>query len=133
VLDYFRQSYVQDPARLAECIENMRRLGRERVKGLCDLMLRWVRDLMLVRAMGEDAPLVNVDQAEAAQRFCQNLPRADLHVMVDLIEEARALTGRNVHVGLLFTALAQALARAMQGRRARLYVPLPEAGLPHAA
>ena len=138
VLDYFRQAYMQNPARLSELTEDIRRLGRERVKGLLELMLRWVRDLLLVRTLGMEAPLVNVDQAEAAQRFCTNVPQADLGAMVDLIEEARELAGRNVHVGLLLTALAQALGRAMQGRSkgslsARLYVPLPEASLPRAA
>jgi DNA polymerase-3 subunit delta' len=134
VLDYFRQAYNQDPVKLASLTEDMRRLGREHVKELLGLMLRWVRDLLLVRTLGpEEAPLVNVDQAEAAKQFAQNLPRADLEAMTDLIEEARALVGRNVHLGLLLTALAQALGRAMQGRSARLYVPLPEAGLPHAA
>ena len=134
VLDFFRQSYSQNPTRLAQLTEEIRRLGRERLKGLFDLMLRWVRDLLLVRTLGPaDAPLVNVDQAEAAHRFCQNLPQADLNAMVDLVETARELAGRNVHRGLLLQALAHALGRAMQGRRARLYVPLPEASLPHAA
>jgi DNA polymerase-3 subunit delta' len=134
VLDFFRQAYTQDATRLAELSEEIRRLGRERVKGLMDLMLRWVRDLLLVRSLGrEEAPLVNVDQAEAAARFCENLPQADLGAMTELIEEARRLVGRNVNLGLLLTALAQALGHAMQGRSARLYVPLPEAGLPHAA
>ena len=53
--------------------------------------------------------------------------------MARLIEEARRLAGRNVNLGLLLTALAQALGRAMRGRSARLYVPLPEAGLSRAA
>ena len=134
VLDFFRQAYTQDATRLAEGVEEIRRLGRERAKGLLDLMLRWVRDLLLVRTLGpEEAPLVNVDQAEAAERFCENLPQADLEAMARLIEEARRLAGRNVNLGLLLTALAQALGRAMRGRSARLYVPLPEAGLSRAA
>ena len=128
VLDYLRLAYTQDAGRLPDLVEEIGRLGRERVKGLLRLMLRWLRDLVLYRAIGSDAPLVNVDQAEAARRFCENVPEADLDAMIDLTEEAVQMAGRNVHLGLLLTALAQALGRAMRGRHdGRLYVALPDA------
>ncbi len=134
VLRFFRQAYLQNAAALSGVVEEVQQLGRERVKGVLELMLRWIRDLVLVRAMGAEAPLVNVDQAEAARRFCQNVPEADLEAMVALVEEAHVLAERNVHLGLLVTALAQALGRAMHGPHSgRLYVPLPEANLTAAA
>ncbi|HET6568233.1 MAG TPA: DNA polymerase III subunit delta', partial [Rhodothermales bacterium] len=72
-------------------------------------------------------PLVNVDQREAVERFCTNIPDADLEGMVLLVEQAIELVERNVHQMLIVTALAQRLHDAMRGARARrLYEPLVE-------
>ena len=134
VLDYFRAAYTQKVEPLNRCIQELQKQGRERVKSVLRLMLRWVRDLLLYRTMGEDAPLVNVDQREAVARFCGNLPDADLEGMVGLVEEAVELAERNVRVPLLLTALSHSLTRAMRGRDVDgLYVPLSEAELRAAA
>lgn len=133
VLDYFRAAYSQKVESLDRCIQELQNQGRERVKSVLRLMLRWIRDLMLYRTLGEEAPLVNVDQADTVARFCSNLPDADLEGMVTLVEEAMQLTERNVRVRLVLMALSQSLARAMRGHDpGSLYVPLPEAEL-HAA
>jgi len=130
VLDYFRAAYAQKVDPLNRCVQELQKQGRERVKSVLRLMLRWVRDLILYRTMGEEAPLVNVDQAEAVARFCENLPDADLERMVGLMEEAMELTERNVRVSLILMSLAQCLAQAMRGQNARsLYVPLSDAEL----
>jgi len=130
VLDYFRAAYTQKVESLTSCVQNLSNQGREQVKIVLQLMLRWVRDLLLYRSMGEEAALVNVDQKEAVARFCKNLPDADLEGMVGLVEEAIYLTERNVQVSLVLTALAQSLGKAMRGGTVdSLYVPLPEAEL----
>jgi DNA polymerase-3 subunit delta' len=130
VLDFFRAAYTQKVEALDRCIQELQKQGRERVKNVLRLMLRWIRDLLLYRTMEEDAPLVNVDQAEAVARFCDNLPHADLEGMVGLVEEAVELAERNVRVSLLLTALAHGLARAMRGHEVEaLYVSLSEAEL----
>lgn len=130
VLDFFRTAYSGSIDKLVDQIDQIARLGRDQVKGVLDLMLRWIRDVILFRTMGEEAPIVNVDQAEALGRFRENLPNADLQAMVLLVEEAIDLVERNVHVGLTLTVLAQALGRALRGPHdGRLYVPLAEAHL----
>jgi len=130
VLDYFRAAYSQRVEALDRCIQELQTQGRERVKTVLRLMLRWIRDLLLYRTMGDDAPLVNVDQEEAVARFCGNLPDADLEGMVALVEGAMELAERNVRVPLILTALAHGLAQAMRGREVEaLYVPLSEAEL----
>jgi len=130
VLDFFRAAYTQRIDPLDDLINRISSMGRERVKGMLRLMLRWIRDLMLYRARGNDAPLVNVDQRDAAARFCDNLPGAELSVMVELVEEAIDLVGGNVRLGLVLRVLASRLGRAMRGDAgARLFVPLPEAAL----
>jgi DNA polymerase-3 subunit delta' len=130
VLTYFRAAYTQDVENLNSCIQTITDQGREQVKTVLRLMLRWVRDLLLFRAMGEDAPLVNVDQQEAVARFCRNLPDADLEQMVELVEEAVHLAERNVRLPLVLRVLSRGLADAMRGRAPDdLYVPLPETEL----
>lgn len=114
-LDFFRQAYLHDIDRLADLTQQIKGLGRERVKQLLRLMLRWVRDLMLYRTMGEDAPLVNVDQAEAVAKFCRNVPDADLEAMAEVVEEAVGLVERNVNMRLLLVVLARRLHQAMRG------------------
>ncbi|WP_022836776.1 DNA polymerase III subunit [Salisaeta longa] len=128
VLEYLRSAYTQSTQTLNSQIQRLRNSGRESLKNALQLMLRWVRDLILYRALGTEAPLVNVDQREAIARFCDNLPDANLEAMVILIEEALALTTRNVRIELVLTTLAQALARVMRGLPADgLYVSLPAA------
>lgn len=134
VIDYMRYAYVRDLDKLADLAEDIQRLGRERVKGLLRLLLSWIRDLVLYHTMGGEAPLVNVDQAEAIARFCANLPDADLEAMVALVEDALDLVQRNVQIGLTMMTLAAALGRAMRGNhRGRLYVPLADPVAPFAA
>ena len=128
VLDYFRAAYSQKVERLDTCIQTLQDQGRERVKTVLRLMLRWIRDLILYRTMGEEASLVNVDQRDAVAEFCGNLPDADLHAMTRLVETAIELTSRNVRLRVLLITLAQRLNQAMRGGSvAPLYVPLSEA------
>lgn len=134
VLDFFRLAWANQIDKLADQIEHMSRLGRSQVKGLLDLMLRWVRDLILYGTLGEEAHLVNVDQKEAIGKFSNNLPDADLEAMASIIEEAMLLIERNVQVNLTLTVLSQALGAAMRGRHeGRLYVPLAEPDLAKSA
>lgn len=130
VLDFFRHAYTQNIDQLDEVVQDISGKGRERVKAVLRFMLRWLRDLMLYRTLGDERLLVNVDQADAAARFCSNLPEARLENMVHLVEQAITLVERNVRVQLTLNVLAHKLGLAMRGRDAGdLYVPLPEAGL----
>ena len=127
VLDFLRHAYLRSGDRLVDLVEMISKVGREQIKGLFKLLLSWLRDLLLYRTMGNALSLVNIDQAEAVAKFCNKLPKADLEAMINLVEEAADLVERNVHTGLLVTALANALGRAMRGPHSgRLYLPLVE-------
>jgi DNA polymerase-3 subunit delta' len=126
-LNFVRKAYSGDPGRIAPLVETTGRMGREAVRQVLRLMLTWVRDLVLYRAAGAKAPLLNVDQAEAVRNFVERLPEARLEAMAGLIEEAVERLDRNVHSGHLLTVLAAALGEAMHGRpRDRLFAPLTE-------
>lgn len=128
VLDYLRAAYANNVDKLADLADQMAGMGRERLKGTFSLMLRWIRDLLLYRTMGADAPLVNVDQQDVIERFCKNIPGVDIEAMILLVEQAMELVERNVHQGLIVTTLAQRLHQTMRGTPvSRLYIPLVEA------
>lgn len=127
VVEYLRLAYARDIDKLSDLIDMISRIGRERIKGMLVLMLRWIRDLVLFRTTADESILVNIDQKSVVIRFVQNLPAADLEAMVSLVENAIELIGRNTHIPLTLTALAQSLFRAMRGPHSgRLYVPLVE-------
>ena len=128
VLDFSRAAYSRNVGKIAEIVEQTARFGRDQVGYVLELLLRWIRDLMLYRAMGEAAPLVNVDQTEAIAGFTERLPRADIEAMASVIEEAIVLVRGNVHVALTLTVLAGALGEAMRGPHSgKLYMPLSDA------
>ena len=132
VVELLRLSYTQRIDKLAALIEQIGRMGRERVKGILRLVLSWIRDLVLYRTMGAEAALVNVDQAEAIARFVGGVPHADLEAMILLVEEALELVERNVHLNLILTTLSQTLGRAMRAPHSgRLYVPLADEVMSH--
>ena len=128
VLEFARASYSRNVGKITDIAEQIGRFGRDRARHVLELLLRWIRDLMLYRTMGEAAPLVNADQMQAIADFTAALPHADVEAMTSVIEEAILLVRSNVHVPLILTALAGALGEAMRGPRSgSLYVPLSDA------
>mgnify|MGYP006277083263 CR=1 FL=1 len=125
VLNFLRAAFTYSVDDLATYIQELKKQGRVRLQSVLRLMLRWIRDLVLYRSLGDEAPLVNVDQAQSIGQFCQNLPHANLGVMAELVEEALEMVGRNVQLPLVLHALAATLHRAMRGHPVEgLYVPL---------
>lgn len=125
LVDFLRQSYAMHISKQADLIEQISRMGTERVRGLLNLMISWLRDLMLYRIMGPDAQLTNVDQTQIVSRFVGNLPHADVDAMVSLVEDALRLVEMNVNIRLALTALSQSLGHAMRAPHSgELYVSL---------
>ncbi len=127
-LDFVREAYVGRPDRIAPLVQTASGMGRETLKGWLDLVALWIRDLVLARAIGAGAPLVNVDQAEAVHKFVAALPDADLDAMAALVGQATDAIEANGHGGLVLTTLAFGLRDAMHGRSSgRLVTPLDAA------
>jgi DNA polymerase-3 subunit delta' len=132
VIEVFRAIWAYDgkgrPADrdlLIDLISQHAALGRERVKNILRLMLSWLGDIVVYRATGDSASLVNVDQAEEIRNFSDGIPAADVEAMVALVEEAFDLAARNVNLNLLLTRLYNEIRRAMRGDATEgLYVPL---------
>ncbi len=127
IIEFLRAAYIFNINKVADIVETLSSSGRERLKGTLDLMLRWIRDLMLYRHMGEAAPIVNIDQRDTVASFCRNIPDANLEAMMALTEDAARLIERNVNTTLIFLAFTRAMNRAMHGSStASLYNPLAE-------
>ena len=127
-LDFVRKAYAGRPDQLAPLIDAASKMGREGLKSWLDLVSLWVRDLVLARAIGPSAPLVNVDQAEAVHKFVAALPHADLEAMSAIVADAARAVEANGHNGLIVTNLAFGLRDAMHGRsNGQLVTPLDAA------
>ena len=127
-VDFVRQSYVGRAGTLQPLVDKVAGLGREGAKAWLALVHGWIRDLVLVRAAGDAAPLVNVDQAEAIRKFVAHVPAADLEAMAAQVEDAISLVTGNAPTALVATTLAYGLHDAMRGQpRQRLVVPLDDA------
>ena len=124
-LEFVRQAFKGDPQSVVPAVQEAAKPGRESIKAWLDLVALWVRDLVLARAVGREAPLVNVDQADAVHKFIGALPDADLDAMASLVAEATDAIEANANATLVLTALAFGLRDAMHGRSSgRLVRPL---------
>jgi DNA polymerase III subunit delta' len=125
VLTFLRLAFGWRLKELEPIIKDMAKMGREPLRDALGLMLTWIRDVMLMRTQGPDAPIVNVDQQPAVEAFVRNLPDARLADMAALVEHALALLAGNANTGLVLTVLAESMRDAMRGRpRDRLFTPL---------
>lgn len=134
VVDFLRIAIVDDAQSVEEAIRLMASSGREQLKSYLDLLLSWIRDLVVLQSTGEPALLVNLDQLDAIRKFVVNLPDADLGRMATLVEEAVHLVERNVNATSVLRCLAIGLRDAMKGRSGgNLYQPLSRSVHPSAS
>ena len=127
LVPFMRSVYANNTLQVLRQIDDISAESMEHVKLFLSLLAGWIRDLILIREIGEDAPIVNVDLRGPLLDFCANLEDARLAQMVDLIEEAVTLISRNVRAQLVLTALAAGLRRSMYGKSALpLLTPLAD-------
>lgn len=110
-----------------EQVKTISEQTRDQIKLFLSLLIVLIRDLILLRELGRDAPIVNVNEREALINFVTRLRSARLEQMVNLVEEAWYLVTRNVRPSLILTSLAAGLGASMKGRPALpLVTPLAE-------
>ena len=127
-LTFLRAAYSGLPERLSPVVDVAAAMGREPLRRWLGLVLTWVRDLVLARAAGTAAPIVNVDQAAEIGAFVAHLPDADLGAMAALVDEATLALASNTSPALVLAVLGHALADAMRGRgTGHLVTPLDRA------
>ena len=125
VLTFLRLAFRGEICEQSDLIDQIRDSGRDGIRNTLQLLLSWVRDVILYRAIGEKAPVANQDQIQEISKFNQNLPDADLDAMSRLVEEAFSLTESNVNTNLLLINLSLNLGKAMRApHTGKLTVPL---------
>jgi len=127
LVPFMRAVYQNRVDDILKLIEEVSSQTRDEVRLFLGLVLVLVRDLILVRELGPEAPIVNVHEREALVNFVKNLPNPRLEQMVNLVEEAWYLITRNVNSKLVLTTLTAGLRASMKGDRALpLVTPLAE-------
>jgi len=61
---------------------------RHYYKLLLNLLIIWLRDVLAISAVGEDANIVNVDQKERMTKFNAGYPNANYYDAIDYVEKA---------------------------------------------
>lgn len=125
VLIFLRLSFTERFVQQMDLITEISQSSRDRIRNLLRLLLSWIRDVALYRAIGDDAPITNRDQKQEISKFSQNLQSADLDAMSRLIEEALLLSESNVNTTLLLMNLSLNLGKAMRSPHSgKLFQPL---------
>ncbi len=115
VIRFMRTAYQCRSTEVVQFAEDLQRSSREHTQFFYQLLLLWLRDILMLKLMGPGAAIVNVDQSEAIAKFAGNLPRARVDQMIELVEETGRLVDRNVNPRLSTIVLATKLAEAMRG------------------
>lgn len=127
LIPLFRWIHTNDTDQIMSFIKEVSGGGRDEIKLFLGLLTILIRDFLLVRETGYDAPIVNVHEKVAVIKFVDTQTEARLEDMVDLVEEAWHLISRNVHQVLVLTSLVAGLGASMRGERALpLDTPLAE-------
>jgi DNA polymerase-3 subunit delta' len=127
LVPFLRSVYQNKVDEVMTVVEDISGQTEEQIKLFLSLLIILIRDLVLVRELGPDAPIVNVHEQEALSDLVRNLPKARLEQMANLVEEASYLVARNVKPPLVLTSLAAGLRASMKGRRALpLVTPLAD-------
>jgi DNA polymerase III gamma/tau subunit len=79
--------------------------GREPLCRCLDVLASYYRDLLAVKAVGDDAPIVNIDRRYEISGAAENRSLTDLRRAVDLITHTRLAIERNANAQLAVEVL----------------------------
>jgi DNA polymerase-3 subunit delta' len=118
VLNILRIILRKDEDRLVLMENLVRAEDKKSIKDLLKLMLLWMRDALIYTHGNKDQSLiVNIDQLETLDKFCNSFEEIDFETIIGEIEKAIELFERNVFVNLilmnLFYSLKNNLRRKM--------------------
>ena len=127
VLMFLRLAFTGKFEQQTGLIAEISQSSQDGIRNLLKLLLSWIRDAALYRAMGEATFITNRDQEREISKFSNNLQNADLEAMAHLVEDALLLTYSNAHTTLLLVNLSSGLGQAMRARHSgKLFIPLTD-------
>lgn len=107
IVEFLRYAFVQDAVELSKMAKNWH--NNKNIEGqiaLLNVLETFVRDLLIYRDTKQKSLIVNTDQLETIQNFCEKLSDARLEVMIAQVNRCRPLIYRNVQPKIIFTVLA---------------------------
>ncbi len=117
-LEFFRKA-VQDAFAQVQFVEELQhryQRDQQRVKELLEMVLNWLRDAMVFRETGGQAPerLINVGRTDVLQRFTEKFGSADLYGAILEVERAMELMDRHLQLNLLLIVLLKRLRKFLR-------------------
>lgn len=107
VVDFLRNAYSQDAVQLTEMAKNWQ--SDHNIEGqiaILNVLETFLRDLLVYRDTQQKSLVVNADQIETIEKFCETLHEARLQKMIKQVNSFRPLIYQNVQPKLIFTVLA---------------------------
>lgn len=115
-VDFLRASFSGDAVKLANFSDRFQReyniQGQLAVLSLIELFLR---DVMVYASTGSLELVTNADQTEVIKKFHQAQPKADLHEMMNQLDEIRIAIRQNVNARISLLVLANRFYLLMRG------------------
>lgn len=117
LIEFLRYSYTQDVPALLTLVKNWNStLNRENQISLCNTLEQFLRDLMIYGETGKPQLVVNADQIDVIQKFCDSMEDARLYDMIEQVQHLKSLLYQNVQFKYIFTALAIRFTYLMRGQ-----------------
>ena len=124
-LNFLKHAYTRSAQQQVTIVNELIRGGRDHIKSVLHYVLVWIRDLMLQCTLAGQARIVNIDKKDIITTFASRLGKADFEAMAHLVEEGRALVGRDINLKIVLITLFHTVGQAMRSSQARkLYQPL---------
>lgn len=117
IINFLRHSYTQNAKELLALIQNWNSsLNTESQIALCNTMEMLLRDMAIFRETGNRELVVNADQADVIEKFCNTMKDARLTDMIEHLQHLKSLLYQNVQFKLIFTSLSFRYANLMRGK-----------------
>lgn len=115
-IDFLRYSYIQDVPALLKIIKDWNRsLNTENQIALSNTLEQLLRDILVYRETRKKELIVNIDQIEVIQKFCDSMTEARLTEMIEHTQHLKSLLFQNVQFKYIFTALSIRFTYLMRG------------------
>jgi DNA polymerase III subunit delta' len=106
MLDMLRLIVARPPTVWVSAVERLAAANdRPSLERSLLLLNLWLRDAMVLREGDADA-VMNIDQREPLEKFVRHFDRADLTGVIEAVDRAIALVGKNVYLSLIIMNLA---------------------------
>lgn len=118
VLNILRTIISNDIDRLKLMEQLVQTEDKKSIKDLLEVMLLWFRDaLIYIQGNKDKSLIVNIDQLETLDKFCNTFEELNFEIIVAEIEQAIDYFDRNIYVNLILINLFYALKHNLRRKK----------------